>query len=83
MIYINEQKVWQMPYTKELGKTPTYEPGFVTLNLSPKKCVEVYTKLKKIGIPVRRSVEESICSLTFQDNYKAFALATRKWYDWY
>jgi hypothetical protein len=39
MIYINEQKVWQMPYTKELGKTPQYVTGFVTLDFSPKNNV--------------------------------------------
>ena len=50
-----------MPYTKEIGKTPTYEVGFVTLTFTPKKCANVYAKLRKIGIPVRRSNEHPIC----------------------
>ena len=72
-----------MPYTKEIGKTPTYEVGFVTLTFTPKKCAKVYAKLRKIGIPVRRSNEHPICSLTFQDNYETFALESPKWYEFY
>ena len=81
MIYINEQKVWQMPYTKELGKTPQYVTGFVTLDFSPKKCVSVYTKLTKIGIAVRRKTEGRTCSLTFLDLYESFAMEPPKWHD--